>query len=455
MRLSGWGGTAPSVAARVDHDTTEALTHAGPRGIIPRGLGRAYGDAAQNAGGSVLLLPDTAEIELDADAGLVTAGGGVTFDRLLRVVVPQGWFVPVTPGTRFITVGGAVAADVHGKNHHVDGAFGAHVESLRLRLADGTPSPIRPGAAVGSPEHDLWIATVGGMGLTGVIERVTFRLLPIETSRCTVRTERIGGLDQLLDRIDATESSRYSVAWIDLVATGRQLGRSVLTTGDHSTLQELASLDRCAAGDPLRFEPGVLPDVPAGLPNLLSRPAVRAFNELWYRKAPRDAVTAETITGFFHPLDMVGRWNRLYGRAGFIQYQFVVPTESVDALRSAIELVSGSGHASFLAVLKRFGAAGDGLLSFPRPGWTLTLDLPAGAPRIDTLLDRLDELVLAAGGRHYLAKDAVTRPEVIAAGYPELDRWRTIRDRVDPDGRWQSDLGRRLGLVPPAQEDHR
>ncbi len=447
MRLTGWGRTAPSVAERIVDDAADVLIDVGPRGAIARGLGRSYGDAAQNAGGAIVQLDGEGRIELDADRGLVTTGGGVTFDRLLRALVPQGWFVPVTPGTRFVTVGGAIAADIHGKNHHVDGTFSAHVVSIDLRLADGSRRTVHRSSEPGTDEHDLWITTVGGMGLTGVIERATFRLLPIETSRCDVLTERIPDLDALLARIDETDTARYSVAWIDLVATGAQLGRSVLTTGDHASLDRLAELDPRAAQRPLEFDPPTLPDVPDGLPNLLSRPAVRAFNELWFRKAPRHARSAETLTGFFHPLDMVGCWNRLYGPGGLIQYQFVVPTNRADALREVIERVTASGHASFLAVLKRFGPSGDGLLSFPRPGWTLALDLPTRAPGVDRLLVALDRVVLDAGGRHYLAKDAVTRPEVVADGYPELARWRRLRDRFDPERIWQSDLGRRLDLV--------
>jgi len=448
MRLSGWGRTTPTVAESLVDDTSDALALAGERGVIARGLGRAYGDAAQNAGGTVVQLPGgPVGVRLDRERGLATVQAGVSLDEVLRVIVPKGWFVPVTPGTRFVTVGGAVAADIHGKNHHVDGTFGAHVESLALRLADGSLRTITPGADPGSDGHDLWIATVGGMGLTGVIEEVTFRLIPIETSRCEVLTERVPDLDRLIERIIATESSRYSVAWIDLLATGASLGRAVLTTGDHATKDRLAELSPQVMADPLEFAPRTLPDVPPGLPNLLSRAAVRAFNEVWYRKAPTHAVTAESITGFFHPLDMIGRWNRAYGPAGFLQYQFVVPDDATDALRTVIERVTASGNASFLAVLKRFGAEGDGLLSFPRPGWTLTLDLPTGAVGIEALLRSLDELVLDAGGRHYLAKDAVANPATIAAGYPELDRWREIRHRFDPDRRWQSDLGRRLDLI--------
>ncbi len=450
--MSGWGRTAPTVATVLDATVAElagavASARGTGRGAIARGLGRAYGDPAQNGGGFVLRLdPGSESVVLDAAAGTVTAGAGVSFDTLLRMLVPQGWFVPVTPGTRFVTVGGAIASDIHGKNHHVDGSFGMHVTELGLLLADGSAVTVTPGC-----DAELWSATLGGMGLTGVITTATFRLLPIETSRCVVETERLHDLDALLERMaTGDDEHRYSVAWVDLTATGSHLGRSVLTRGDHATVADLDTFGARggrSTGDPLAYDPGFLAAVPSHLPNVLSRPAVRAFNELWYRKAPRRRVGLEAITGFFHPLDMVGEWNRLYGRHGFLQYQFVVPFEAVDTLRAIVVDVAESGAASFVNVLKRFGAASGGLLSFPRPGWTLTIDLPASAPGLGPLLARLDDLVLGAGGRHYLAKDATAPPEVIRAGYPRLAEWQAIRDRVDPDRVWVSDQARRLELL--------
>jgi decaprenylphospho-beta-D-ribofuranose 2-oxidase len=286
------------------------------------------------------------------------------------------------------------------------------------------------------------------MGLTGIIVDATFRLIPIETGHFLVDTERVPNLDALLERMEeADHQYRYSVAWVDLCATGRSLGRAVLGRGNHATLNELRSYDPKAAANPLAFDPPLLPDVPAGVPNMLNRLSVRAFNELWYRKTPREHHGIETITGFFHPLDMVGRWNRVYGRSGFLQYQFVVPFEAVDTLRTIIARVAADGHASFVNVLKRFGAESGGLLSFPKPGWTLTLDLPAGVDGLGRLLRELDDLVIAAGGRHYLAKDAFCPPEVIRAGYPRLDEWKAIRRSVDPDGLWASDQARRLDLI--------
>ena len=240
---------------------------------------------------------------------------------------------------------------------------------------------------------------------------------------------------------------RYSVAWIDLVATGKSLGRSVLSMGNHASLDELRELNPRAAVHPLDFDPRVFPDVPNGVPNVLIRPSVRAFNELWYRKTPKHHHGTESITQFFHPLDMVGQWTRLYGSRGFLQYQFVVPFEAVDTMRTIVAKIADEGHASFLAVLKRFGAESGGMLSFPKPGWTLTLDLPAGVAGLGRLLAELDDLVLGVGGRHYLAKDAFATPEVVRSGYPRLDEWKAIRRAADPDGVWASDQARRLDLI--------
>jgi decaprenylphospho-beta-D-ribofuranose 2-oxidase len=425
-------------------ETAAVVKSAGERGVLARGLGRSYGDAAQNGGGMVLRLQGSAsDALLDPGTATVTVGGGVSLDDLMRVVVPRGFFVPVTPGTRFVTVGGAIASDIHGKNHHVDGSFGNHVERIGLLLADGSQVDVSR-----NDDPALFWATVGGMGLTGIVLDATIRLLPIETSRMSVDTERLADLDSLLAAMsDGDDAFRYSVAWIDLIATGRNLGRSVLTRGDHALVDQLPLRERSA---PLAFAPRQLLSVPPLVPpsGLLNHATVAAFNELWFRASPRHR-TAETqqISGFFHPLDAVGSWNRLYGRAGLVQYQFVVPFGEEVALRQIIERVSTAGVSSFLAVLKRFGAANEAPLSFPRPGWTLALDVPGGGRGLATLLHTLDDLVLAAGGRTYFAKDAHTTPETIRRGYPRLAEWQQVRRRVDPEQIWQSDLGRRLRLA--------
>lgn len=448
--LAGWGRTMPSAAAVVHRPADDVaglaavVRVAPPRGVVVRGLGRSYGDSAQNGGGVALVLDDPPDaISVDTVTATATVAGGVSLDALLRVSVPAGLFVPVTPGTRFVTVGGAIASDIHGKNHHVDGTFGHHVRALTLLLADGSTVDVGP-----DRDPDLFWATVGGMGLTGVILRATVAMLPIETSRCTVDTERVADLDALLARMEADDDSfRYSVAWIDLMAKGRALGRSVLTRGDHARVEELSPRQ---AADPLAYRPGHLVTVPPTTPahGLLNHASIAAFNEVWFRKAPRRRVGQIVgLPSFFHPLDMVGGWNRLYGRPGFLQYQFVVPFGAEATLRAVVERLARSGTASFLAVLKRFGAANPAPLSFPRPGWTLALDIPGAAPGLPALLAELDGLVLDAGGRHYLAKDGATTAEAIRRGYPRLDQWRAVRRRADPQGRWASDQSRRLALT--------
>ena len=441
--LTGWGRTAPSRAdvLVVDDDSlAEAVASAGARGALVRGLGRSYGDAAQNGGGTVVrLVPPTGGIRLDASTGLVTAHAGVSFDDLLRHLVPKGYFVPVTPGTRFVTLGGAIAADVHGKNHHVDGSFGNHLRSMTMLMADGAIVEL---TAESDPE--LWWATIGGMGLTGIVVEATFAALRIETSRCVVDTTRTPDLDSLLAAmVEGDEQYRYSVAWVDLLAKGQHLGRGVLTRGDHATVVQVTG-----HRDPTGYGPRMLAAVPPGVPNVINHATVRAFNEMWFRKAPRRREgEIQTITRFFHPLDGIAAWNRVYGRPGFLQYQFVVPFDEEAALRGVIERVVRSGRASFVAVLKRFGPGNPGPLSFPMAGWTLTLDLPAGVSGLSELLHDLDDRVLDAGGRHYLAKDACTTPDSIRRGYPRLSEWQEARHKADPGGLWISDIARRLELI--------
>ncbi|WP_405999005.1 FAD-binding protein [Streptomyces sp. NBC_00829] len=445
--VTGWGRTAPTHARMLRPRTAEEAASAvrdwGARGGIARGLGRAYGDAAQNAGGSVLDMTALDRIRtIDAETGTLVCDAGVSLHRLMEVLLPLGWFVPVSPGTRQVTVGGAFAADIHGKNHHVCGSFSRHVSALELLTADGRIRTVLPGTG-------LFDATAGGMGLTGVILGATVRLHRVETSLMSVDTERATDLDDLMSRLAATDHHyRYSVAWIDLLARGRALGRSVLTRGEHAPLDALPPRARRDRHAPLGFRPGQLPAAPRFVPEgLLGRTTVGLFNELWYRRAPR-ARTGELqrISTFFHPLDGVPHWNRIYGRSGFVQYQFVVGYGQEEALRRIVGRISRRRCPSFLAVLKRFGAADPGWLSFPMPGWTLALDLPAGLPGLGAFLDELDEEVAVAGGRVYLAKDSRLRPELLAAMYPRLPDFRALRAELDPQGVFTSDLARRLAI---------
>lgn len=436
--LHGWGGTAatgatvasPTNAAEV----AQALKDVGGRGALARGLGRSYGDAAQNSGGLVLDMTELdGYLELDATTGTVTVDAGVSLDRLLKEVVPRGWFVGVTPGTRYVTVGGAIASDVHGKNHHADGGFCQWVERLTL----ATPT----GVLELKPDDEAFWATAGGMGLTGVITRATLRLLPIETSKMRVKTDRAPDLDACLALL-GEDGDRYSVAWIDLLDPR---GRSVVGRGDHAAASD-------AGRDLLTYDPSPRLSLPRWLPQgLINGLTVKAFNELWYRKSPRSHEGLEAIPTFFHPLDGVCGWNRVYGRAGFLQYQFVVPLDSDRVVRDAVEALARIKAPSFLAVLKRLGPQ-PGLLSFPMAGWTLALDVPTTVPGLAQLLDRLDEQVASAGGRVYLSKDSRLRPDVLAAMYPSLPRWQEIQATLDPDGVLRSDLSRRLPLLPTRRQ---
>ncbi|MGP8059778.1 MAG: FAD-binding protein [Acidimicrobiales bacterium] len=413
----------------------------GGRGVIARGLGRSYGDAAQSSGGVVLDTAGFADIgAVDPTTGLVTVGGGASLDQLIRSSLPGGWFVPVTPGTRQVTVGGAIAADVHGKNHHLDGSFCRHVAALTLV----TPA----GAWETSPdtEPELFWATAGGMGLTGVVTRATLRMRPVETSFMTVDTVRYPDLDSVMAEMEHTDSAhRYSVAWVDCMGREKRLGRAILTRGDHAPASALNARHRSALVRP----PGNSRlRVPVPAPRgVLNTATMAAFNEVWFRKAPRRRIGAVKPLGpYFHPLDGVTDWNLLYGRAGFVQYQFAVPDSRGDTVRQAVGAISTSGVPSFLAVLKRFGPRDPGPLSFPIAGWTLALDFPIGPPGLRPLLDGLDEQVADAGGRVYLAKDSRLRPDLVKEMYPEIGALTAVRRRVDPQGVLRSDLSTRLGL---------
>jgi decaprenylphospho-beta-D-ribofuranose 2-oxidase len=440
--LSGWGRTAATAADVVRPDGADAvagaLAEANGRGALARGLGRAYGDAAQNAGGRVIdTTAMTRFLDIDLERGRARVEAGVSLDALLDAMLPHGWFLPVTPGTAYVTVGGAIASDVHGKNHHRDGSFCEHVESLVLLTPSGERREL-------TPADDLFWATAGGMGLTGVVLEATVRMTAVETAWVREDVERAQNVDDCMARMEARDDEyRYSVAWIDCLARGRRLGRSVLLRGDHARRDELA-----AGVEPLARRRGLSLAAPPWMPNgLLRRETIAAFNEVYFRRAPREERgRIVALDPFFYPLDGVRGWNRMYGGRGFLQYQFAVPFGREDAVRQALERLSSRRVASFLAVLKRFGE-GRGLISFPMPGWTLALDIPAGTPGLGELLDGLDELVAEAGGRVYLAKDSRLRPDLLEAMYPQLGRWRELQRSVDPDGRMRSDLSRRLGLV--------
>lgn len=450
--LHGWGRTAPSAATvhtpTSAEDVAGAVLGAGGRGVLARGLGRSYGDPAQNAGGTVLDMTRHRGVRrLDVDAGVVVVEAGTSLDDLLRVLLPVGLTLPVQPGTRQVSVGGAIAADVHGKNHHVAGSFGAHVRWLDLLTADGQVQRLGPSG----PDPELFWGTVGGLGLTGVVLRAELAARRVETASVVVTSERHDDLDGVMDALTRLDDrAEYSVAWFDSVSRGRGAGRGVVLSGHDARLEDLPA---DARSTPYRLPSARSVAVPLVPPrSLVNRASGRAFNELWFRRAPRRPTTrVEHAFPFFQPLDGIAAWNRLYGPRGLAQYQLVVPDAAAHVVPQVVAAVAASGHVSCLNVLKRFGPGTPSPLSFPMPGWTLALDLPVRAGLGD-LLHRLDAMVLEAGGRLYLAKDSRTPARHLAAMYPGLPRFAALRQRVDPEGRFASDLARRLGLLTPTPE---
>ncbi len=440
--LSGWGRfplAQTEVAA--PHTIGEAQrATASSEGAIARGNGRAYGDAAVGACKTLDLTTLNRMRAFDPATGMLTVESGVRLDEIIAAFAPRGFFPAVVPGTRFVTVGGAIAADIHGKNHHRDGGFGDHVDSLVLATADGEVLRLSP-----SEHPDLFMATLGGMGLTGTILEATLRLRRIETGWVRQRTIVAHDLAAALAAFDDADAAAYSVAWIDCLARGARLGRSLIFLGEHATLNELTP---AAAKSPFPMPPPALLSVPLDLPSAtLNRWSVSAFNELYFRLGARkaDAPGLVPIGPYFFPLDGVGDWNRIYGRRGFVQHQCILPADRAPAvLAEMLDRIAARGDASFLAVLKKLGSAG-GLMSFPFPGYTLALDFPV-SEGVLAFLDDLDRLVVAAGGRLYLAKDARQSRETFEAGYPNLTRFRDLRRTVDPASRLRSRLSDRLGI---------
>lgn len=434
--LSGWGNSPRTSSEVITPSEPDHLLELRPlqRGHIARGLGRSYGDAAQLAGGTVVDMTSMSGVWLDTTRGSVTVRAGTSLGTILDTIVPGGWFLPVTPGTRHVTVGGAIAADVHGKNHHRDGSFGQHLESLDLIAGDGSPMTAKPAT-------DVFDATVGGMGLTGIITKAAFSLIPIETSWMSVSTVKADDLDSvMLALVDADKWSRYSVAWVDLSPSVH--GRGIVEAAEHATVAETIGKPR------LRGFTEAVVGPPRWMTRVVTDLSVRAFNQVWFSKAPRrESRKFHPLGSFFYPLDRVSHWNRLYGRNGFLQYQFVVPDGEEDTLREVARTLAGSPTPVALAVLKRMGPSRGGLMSFPMPGWTLAVDMPLGDPGLAATLDRCDRMVQAAGGRVYLAKDSRLRSDVAHDMYPGLKRWREVRAGLDPEDRLRSNLSERLRLT--------
>jgi len=434
MLMHGWGrypvtdaqASAPASFARARH----LVRAPAATPLIARGMGRSYGDSA--------LAPhvlDTRRLDwllaFDPESGTLTCAAGATLHAILEVLVPRGWFLPVTPGTRYVTVGGAIASDVHGKNHHHHGCFSEFVLAFDILLADGSIVTCSR-----SRYADLFHATCGGMGLTGVILRASLRLLAIDSAFIDQTTCKARNLSHALALFEAQRAATYSVAWIDCLASGNALGRALVTTGEH------------AAQGALPAPPARALAVPFATPGALLNPhTMRAFNALYFHRQRRFRQSRRVhYQPFFYPLDRIGNWNRLYGSRGFVQYQCVLPRPAgALALHALLARVAASGRGSLLAVLKEFGAANRNPLSFPMAGYTLALDFKM-APGVLELLDELDAIVLDHGGRLYLAKDARMSAATFRRCYPQWEAFQATRERYGALGAFASLQSRRLGL---------
>ena len=430
--INGWG-CYPKQDARVIKPASlsacKETVHEN-KSLIARGMGRSYGDSANS---NVVLQTTYIDhfIKFDVTSGLFTAESGVTPRDIIKVTVKQGWFLPVTPGTSFVTVGGAIASDVHGKNHHIAGTFCQYVSSITLMLGTGEVVSTSPTVL-----PDLFHATCGGMGLTGVILNATIQLFPINSAYITQRTIKAGSIEDACEAFQANCTFPYSVAWIDCLKTGPHMGRSVLISGEHSGKGQL----NCTLDKPI--------NVPIQTPSaLLNSITMRAFNEAYWAKAANNKIQSISLFSYFYPLDAIGGWNKLYGKTGFVQYQFVLPKiDGVVNMRKVLTQIALSGSGSFLAVLKQFGSANKNLLSFPIEGYTLALDFKL-SPSVIDLLHRLDVIVAGMGGRVYLAKDAVMQESIFKSTYPTWQEFEAVRNKYGAIGKFSSAQSKRLGLA--------
>ena len=457
--LYGWGRTAPSTAqvlstADVDTiaqavkqvaDENSELPEHKRRGVIARGMGRSYGDPAQNGGGLVVDMTPLNRIHsIDPDTGIVDVDGGVTLDQLMKAALPYGLWVPVLPGTRQVTIGGAIGPDIHGKNHHSAGSFGDHVLSMELLVADGRVLHLEP---TGETAELFW-ATVGGMGLTGIILRARIQMTFTETAYFIADTDRTDTLDETIAlHSDGSEVNyTYSSAWFDAISAPPKTGRSTISRGSLATLDQLKELAPKLAKDPLKFNAPQLMTVPDIFPSwTMNKLSLMAIGEAYYFMGKPARNQVQNLTQFYQPLDLIGEWNRGYGKASFLQYQFVVPTDAVEPFKDIIYDIQASGHYTALNVFKLFGEGNQAPLSYPMKGWNVCVDFPI-RPGLNEFLDRLDDQVMQFGGRLYLAKESRTSAEKFHKMYPGLPGWLKTRREIDPTGVFASDMSRRLEL---------
>lgn len=461
--LTGWGRTAPSTAqvlATSDVSEIQAAVRAVAeqndgkprhlrRGVIARGMGRSYGDPAQNSGGLVVDMQPLNHIHsIDTETAIVDVDAGVTLDQLMKAALPYGLWVPVLPGTRQVTIGGAIGPDIHGKNHHSAGSFGDHVVSLELLVADGRVLHLEPEGSADDPEGELFWATVGGMGLTGIILRARIRMTRTETAYFISDTVRTDTLDETIAaHSDGSEANyTYSSAWFDAINPAPKLGRATISRGSLATLEQLQELAPKLAKQPLKFNAPQLMTVPDIFPSwTLNKLTLNMVGELYYAMGAPATNKVKNLTQFYQPLDLIGEWNRGYGSKGFLQYQFVVPPEAVEPFKDIIRDIQKSGHYSALNVFKLFGPGNRAPLSYPMPGWNVCVDFPI-RPGLGAFLDDLDRRVHEFGGRLYLAKESRTSAEMFHSMYPGMEGWLKTRNEIDPTGVFESDMSRRLEL---------
>jgi len=448
--LSGWGryprSPAKVFAVHGLPDARLAWERRSGLSLLGRGAGKAYGDAALNRGNLCLdFTPAARLLAFDARRGRLHAEAGATLEQILDVIIPRGFFLPVTPGTKYPTLGGAVACDVHGKSRH---SLSHYLERLHLLLADGSVVACSP-----RERPELFWATVGGMGLTGLILSAELKLLPIESSQIVYEGVKARNLEEIFQLFEEDSEYPLAVAWIDCLARGRSLGRSIMMRGRFARRAEAVASGR--GRNPLAIAHRPKLSVPFPFPGWSLNPwSVTAFNAFIYGKHPRRLHTLMDYEHFFYPLDSILRWNLIYGPAGLVQYQFLIPAaHGFEGVKNLLEAIVQSGKASFLAVLKKFGPEVEtrGMLSFPAPGYFLALDFPVAGGGIFPYLDRWDRQVVQYGGRIYLAKDACVKRGLFREMYPRLQEWLRVKARFDPANVFESDLGRRLGLAAPVR----
>ncbi len=426
-----WGYIPPSPVHAHTPAWAGELFSGSSNSWLPFGNGRSYGDSCFNSDGTLI---DTRSLDrfisFDRINGVLTAEPGVTLSTILKFIVPAGWFLPVTPGTSFVTLGGAIANDVHGKNHHCDGTFGRHITRFSLVRSSGEIRECSPDS-----NADLFAATIGGFGLTGVIANATVKLIPIRSSFLETRTDKFYGLDEFRALSAARASEyRYTVAWLDCAASGRNFARGVLLSANHVDYPPVSE-------KPVDIAPRL--SIPLNFPSwVLNRYSIRAFNSVYFhRQCKRDGTTSrQHFKPFFYPLDALGQWNRVYGAGGFHQYQFVVPLDASEALENVLRRIVQSGLGSFLAVLKEFSSIqSPGLMSFPRAGYCLALDFAARGATTVRLIEAIDREVKEAGGAAYPAKDRLMSEDSFKSYFPA---WETFSDLVDPQ--FHSDFWQRV-----------